>query len=640
MKRALLLPILFLASNFAIAQSLTIGTGQFRHNVNLYGPMVSLIADSLYNRHAYIYSASLFGDLGNSDTIRSIAFNRSASTTAPLSGNPTLRIWFNKTTMTSYGAAALNWESRMKNAKLVYSGDPTAYIQGTGGYNTIPLDSPFAWSSGTGQNFELLVEYEQIARQGQDIFWLYDRNDRIPAFMNDQTKYVSGTLPNKDSLTTGSNLRHPNIRLDYPKADNVGAEEVSSICFINVGEYNIPTVVVSNTGLNAQNNFSVTASLGMSYSSTKTIANLLPGAFTIVTFDTLPARTAEASEQLLIHTDLGTDAYSNDDTIRQLIEFHDPNKNLRHYSNGPFINNPGGGFMNHDESVVRSPIAFSGNNANHGSGFKLAEDFTVPPGLGPWDAWVIDSIILYTYQTGSDRTSTFTGAYFRILDGRPEDPTTNLIFGDTITNSLFDTYWTSVYKVFQTGDTTRPIMKVVMVPLVANVVSLPPGKYWLEVSLEGALGSGPWMIPLTIDGIIHTGNARHRSTNFSWDVLGGGDSDFGFEYAQGFPFEIYSSLNVNIKELQDGLIVKNFPNPAEDYHIVEIGTSDLEGRPLGDCQLELLDMSGRLIARQEIDNSRSDRHQFRLNTSELAQGQYLVRLRTGDLLKTIRFSKI
>jgi hypothetical protein len=208
------------------------------------------------------------------------------------------------------------------------------------------------------------------------------------------------------------------------------------------------------------------------------------------------------------------------------------------HDNGPIVTHPGAGYNGNDASALQSALGMGilGFSNSTATGFKLADDFTIPPGNG----WVIDNITFYAYQAGTygdPPASTITGLYLQIWDGSPNDPASSILFGDLVTNRLIDTYWTNIYRVLDTGLTNseRPIMAAV-----ADVnISLQSGTYWMVWASEGSLASGPFSPPITILGQTTTGNAlQYSPSSSSWGPVN--DSVSGTP--QGMPFVIEGSL--------------------------------------------------------------------------------------------------
>jgi hypothetical protein len=205
-----------------------------------------------------------------------------------------------------------------------------------------------------------------------------------------------------------------------------------------------------------------------------------------------------------------------------------PNGNVL-FDNGPLVNSAGTGAGGADESVLQgSTLGMGTIGFGHQvlNGNSIIDDFDVPaPG------WQIDEIVFFAYQTGSDTTSTMTGAHFQIWDGDPTVMGSSVIFGDIANNVMIDTAWSGIYRVTDTtpGATNRPIM--------ANTAAagtvLMPGTYWIEWQADGSLASGPWAPPITIDGVDTTGNAYQNLAG----VIGPAE-DGSTLTQQGFPFII------------------------------------------------------------------------------------------------------
>ena len=160
----------------------------------------------------------------------------------------------------------------------------------------------------------------------------------------------------------------------------------------------------------------------------------------------------------------------------------------------------------------------------------MADDFTIPAG----QSWIIDSIIVYHYQTGSTTTSTINNLNLQIWDGASPG-TGNIVAGDSTTNALAASYFSNIYRVTPTTLTNsqRPIMRN---QVNMGGISLDNGTYWIDFAASGTLASGPWNPPRTIAGQPITGNAQQRlGTTFAWGpALSGTDQ-------QGVAFVIYGT---------------------------------------------------------------------------------------------------
>lgn len=155
----------------------------------------------------------------------------------------------------------------------------------------------------------------------------------------------------------------------------------------------------------------------------------------------------------------------------------------------------------------------------------VAEDFTVPA-----QGWSISQVRFYTYQTGSGTTSTINDLRIQVFSGTPGG---TLVWGDTTTNRISSTTFSTVYRVTDTTLTNadRPVMEVVAT--IAPPINLTtPGTYWIAWSLGGTAASGPWTPPQTIAGNTTTGNCQQSVAGAAYaQFLDGGTST-----AQGCPF--------------------------------------------------------------------------------------------------------
>ncbi len=159
---------------------------------------------------------------------------------------------------------------------------------------------------------------------------------------------------------------------------------------------------------------------------------------------------------------------------------------------------PGGGYAGNDVSCTYGGQTILGRNINETAKFKVGDDFTLPV------AAHISTIDFFAYQTGSTTTSTITEAYISIYDSEPIDSSSVPIWTSGTNNVMTSTSWTGIYRTTATGlmDTTRPIMRVI-----TNIdTTLPAGTYWVTVSMNGSLSSGPWCPPVSIPGVVSTGN--------------------------------------------------------------------------------------------------------------------------------------
>lgn len=192
-----------------------------------------------------------------------------------------------------------------------------------------------------------------------------------------------------------------------------------------------------------------------------------------------------------------------------------------------FITHPTGGVGGAPASAVETAIGMGtyGAGSQIGSNNWVAEDFTVPA-----QGWSISQVRFYTYQTGSGTTSTINDLRIQVFSGTPGGTP---VWGDTTTNRLTSTTFSTVYRVLDSVLTNadRPVMEVVAT--FATPISLTtPGTYWIAWSLGGTGASGPWTPPQTILGSTTTGNCQQSTAGGAYGQF----VDAGSTGAQGCPF--------------------------------------------------------------------------------------------------------
>jgi hypothetical protein len=77
--------------------------------------------------------------------------------------------------------------------------------------------------------------------------------------------------------------------------------------------------------------------------------------------------------------------------------------------------------------------------------------------------------------------------------------------------------------------------------------------------------------------------------------------------------------------------VQVFPNPVDRELTVQIALDAVSA----EVQVEVMDVNGRLIRQQQLDQVQQD--QVRINTSQLSEGTYMIRVRTAEGVRTERF---
>jgi hypothetical protein len=215
--------------------------------------------------------------------------------------------------------------------------------------------------------------------------------------------------------------------------------------------------------------------------------------------------------------------------------FADPEALL--WDNGPLVTHPANcGAM--DSSAIQSVLGL--NTYGFGNQFDqdnhIADDFTI---TAP-NVWDIQQIKFFSYQSSAPlNPSPFSAVYYQIWDGAPNDPSSQVVFGDLVTNRLVSSTFSNVLRVLDTDPCNAN--RYIFINTASAGVSLPPGTYWIEWMVDGDSSySGPWAPPITILGQIITGNALQFATDWH-PVL-----DSGTNTQQGFPFIIENLVSSNI----------------------------------------------------------------------------------------------
>ena len=262
MKQKLLIALLVLAFNSLMAQVDSIpvgsnsGAGSASNTNNYYGPMMTNSTGALWNRHAYIYPSSLFASLPNGAPINTIGFPRSTTTFVTfgtVQGTVSFKIYLKNTSATDFGAANLDWAAESATATLVYNGNSTDIINiigGSYGLKKFALSTNFIY---TGGNIEMLVEYTQSSGTTGDCPWSYDNSTKVPAYLNNQVKYTSGTtnVPNSTILNASAAI-HPSMILYFTGNNCTGVPTAGTIpYYFNACQGSYTALNVS--GYSAQN---------------------------------------------------------------------------------------------------------------------------------------------------------------------------------------------------------------------------------------------------------------------------------------------------------------------------------------------------------------------------------------------------
>lgn len=205
-----------LVTQWAFAQTFTVGTCSTGIGSNTYGPMNSITTAGGKNRTAFIIPASQLGAIANG-TITSTFFKRVSTTGSMTPGNQTFSIYLQNTTATDFGSATLVWATAIANATQVYSGDPATAVGSSAGMKEFVHTTNFLYTSGS--NLAVFVEYSQTAGQTSIITWDYEYGSPCIDTSNSNTTKYTNTTGTLGDLTN-SNYRRPvtgfNVTLPPP----------------------------------------------------------------------------------------------------------------------------------------------------------------------------------------------------------------------------------------------------------------------------------------------------------------------------------------------------------------------------------------------------------------------------------------
>lgn len=198
--------------------------------------------------------------------------------------------------------------------------------------------------------------------------------------------------------------------------------------------------------------------------------------------------------------------------------------------------------MQAEGTVANTTLGFTTiyNNALS-SNFKLADDFTVPPG----QSWAVSQVSVYAYQTGSAASpSPFDVMRVEIWNGDPSVSGSAVVFGDMTTNRLSSSVDSVTYRTANslvpsttTPGTTRRIWK-----LNADIsgVTLTAGTYWLVWQLHATSDGSAFAPPCNVVGVrgLPTWNAKQANGTTWVSITDAGTPATPPNVPMDFPFEI------------------------------------------------------------------------------------------------------
>jgi hypothetical protein len=193
------------------------------------------------------------------------------------------------------------------------------------------------------------------------------------------------------------------------------------------------------------------------------------------------------------------------------------------YSNGAVQTaaTGGGAAGNEPVSATTAPdTSFGATCIGNATGFRLADDFTVPAG-----GWTVNKVTVFGYQTqaapGGSTASTMTGGILQIWRGVPGAAGSTVVFGDATTNRQTATSFSGVWRAASTTLTNvqRPIMAVEFGGLTVN---LTPGTYYADYGITGSGASGPFCPPNNVAAATNNGQQFNATTSVWGPVTDGG----------------------------------------------------------------------------------------------------------------------
>src|SRR5690606_8931842 len=161
---------------------------------------------------AVIYPAfQLTGIAGQELT--SIYFNRIGATADPTAGTPSFKIYLKETTDIDFGAGALDWDTVVSGATLVYDSNPLTTMQGGLGWKQFAFNESNFIYSGTN-NLILLMEYVNGGNT-TNVQWQYEYiSPCVDTSNNNTTKYINTTNGILGASLSSQNYRRPQIAFD------------------------------------------------------------------------------------------------------------------------------------------------------------------------------------------------------------------------------------------------------------------------------------------------------------------------------------------------------------------------------------------------------------------------------------------
>jgi len=188
-------------------------------------------------------------------------------------------------------------------------------------------------------------------------------------------------------------------------------------------------------------------------------------------------------------------------------------------------------------------LAASGCQAVPGGNNRCADDFTVPVG----ETWTINQVTVYIIQIGAT-TNPVTNMNLRIWNGRPADPTSTIVFGDTTTNRFVSSTDTNTLRAFNSAvpasNVPRTDLTIWEVKIaVSPAAVLTAGTYWVDFQTTTTAAQFTPLTTYVGARNVPLDNARQftSSTGLWADVVDAGNPAAAPDVRLGIPFKLDGS---------------------------------------------------------------------------------------------------
>ncbi len=179
---------------------------------------------------------------------------------------------------------------------------------------------------------------------------------------------------------------------------------------------------------------------------------------------------------------------------------------------------------------------------------RCADDFVVPAG----QTWTVDQVAVFVYQTGfAGAISPINAGTLQIWNGRPGDPGSTVIFGDTTTNRLGTSTDSLMWRIFNSSvpapgtapATDRRIWDTRLT--VAPALALSAGTYWIDWQTRSGTTTNHFAPTITIPGVRGQAgwNARQLLPAGWGDVIDVGNPATAPDVPQDFPFKLIGDIS-------------------------------------------------------------------------------------------------